>query len=249
MIRGYLWQNLPLEVEAEFAQLHPLVQFCDLRATWGMKTGGWHIESDLGDMSGVRHSELGRRRGTKSTVSVQELRDRRRALGLCVDCDTARDPRSKTYCPQHREADRLRAAAKRKKMQEAKKLPDDREGTRLHFKILVREDQQDGTVTTREVDGYLTLNVMPDGESLREIFITVGKAGSSDAMYDAWAREVSNRLQEGAAVEYVFRPHVGTQFGDRGYLATPIGDVKQCTSVLDLVSRIVIERFGTQETA
>lgn len=115
-------------------------------------------------------------------------------------------------------------------------LPEDRNGTRVHFKILVQED--------REVHGYLTMNTMPDGKSLREIFLSVGKAGSSEAMYDEWAKQVSNRLQEGATVEQVFRTHVGTQFGDRGYLAKPIDGIKQCTSVLDLVSRIILVRFG-----
>ena len=131
-------------------------------------------------------------------------------------------------------------------MEEIKKLPDDREGARLHFTILVRDEQQDGTITNREVDGYLTMNTMPDGEYLREIFITIGKAGSSDAMYDEWAKQVSNRLQEGATVEQVFRPHVGTQFGDRGHLKTAIGSVRQCSSVLDLISKITIERFGEE---
>lgn len=130
-----------------------------------------------------------------------------------------------------------------------RKLPADREGKRLHFCILVREEQQDGSATTREADGYLTMNFMPDGKSLREIFVTVGKAGSSDAMYDEWAKQVSNRLQEGATVEQVFKPHRGTIFGDHGYLATPIDGIRQCSSVLDLISQIIIGRFGVKEAA
>lgn len=124
---------------------------------------------------------------------------------------------------------------------EKKKLPDDREGARVHFTILVRDEHE---ATPNEVDGYVTMNLMPDGKSLREIFVTVGKAGSSDAMYDEWAKQVSNRLQEGATVEKVFRPHVGTQFGDRGFLKTSIGGICKCTSVLDLISQIAIARFG-----
>lgn len=135
---------------------------------------------------------------------------------------------------------------KRMEVEAKKKLPVDRDGKRIHFMILVREDQQDGTTTTREVDGYLTMNLMPDGKSLREVFVAVGKAGSSDAMYDEWAKQASNRLQEGATVEQVFKPHVGTQFGDRGYLETPVDDIKKCTSVLDLISRIILGRFASE---
>lgn len=263
MLRGYLWEDLPQEVEAEFRQAHPLnpdllITFATVDYGYGEVADGWKVD-DWGAHAPVRKPLppkpprvlKGRENWKSTTESVRDLRARRKAGGLCIDCGLLMDPKSKNYCPKHREADRLRAEEKRNKRMEAaetkKKLPDDREGKRVHFKILVREDQQDDSVTVREADGYLTMNFMPDGKSLREIFVTVGKAGSSDAMYDEWAKQVSNRLQEGATVEQVFKPHRGTIFGDHGYLATPIDGITKCSSVLDLIAQIIIGRFGTKE--
>jgi len=130
----------------------------------------------------------------------------------------------------------------------AHELPDDREGTRVHFKILVRDEHPDGSAEIRDTDGYLTMNVNPDGKTLREIFVVIGKAGSSEALLDEWAKQASNRLQEGATIEQVFRTHVGTRFGASGQVLCVPG-VKSCTSVLDLISRVVIERFGEKESA
>lgn len=112
MARGFLWEDLAGEVAAEFEQVHPFVRAYDSIPYWIQH--GWHIEGALGDMSGVRKSEV-QRRGEKSTPSVKSLRARRRLAGECIDCGGKRDPKSSNYCTRHREADRLRAAAKRER--------------------------------------------------------------------------------------------------------------------------------------
>lgn len=241
LMRGYLWQNLREEVELAFLQVHPLESFAPSPDLTGW--GAWHVEGETGDMTGVRKS-LVHRSGEPSTPSVKALRDRRREAGVCIDCETPRDPKSKSYCAKHREADRLRAEKKR-----SMKLPDDRNGATLHFKILAREEEQpDGSATIKEVDGYLTLNLNPDGKTLRELFVRVGKAGASDALFDEWAKQASNRLQEGRTVEEVFSTHRHTNFGDSGKVQCVKG-VTSCTSVLDLIAQVVLARFGTKEAS
>jgi len=258
-MRGYLWENLSLEIEAEFAQTHPFVQLLN-SIPFERKDDNWHIESELGYVRGYA-ADGSKLVPQKSTAAVKSLRDTRRSLGLCIDCDRPRDPKSKTYCTTHRELDRAKAEEKRKRAGKPvrgrykergmtdEKLPDDRQGTTMHFKILARgEEQVDGSAEVKEVDGYVHMNYMPDGKSLRELFVRVGKPGSGDAMYDEWAKQASNRLQEGASVEDVFRTHVGTRFGDSGIVKCVKG-IASCTSVLDLIARIVINRFGEEEAA
>jgi hypothetical protein len=128
-----------------------------------------------------------------------------------------------------------------------KELPKDRAGDTLHFRILVRDEDRHGVATVRTVGGHLHLNKNPDGTTLREIFARTGKAGSGEAWLDEWAKQVNARLQDGRSVEQVFRTHVGTRFGDSG-MVQGVREVTSCTSILDLIARIVISRFGTQET-
>jgi hypothetical protein len=257
-MRGYLWQDLEAEIAAEVAQAHPFVQLLT-SVPFERKTDNWHIESELGYVRGYA-ADGSRLEPQKSTAAVKSLRDTRRSLGLCIDCDRPRDPKSKSYCTTHRELDRVRNEEKRKRAGKTvrgrykergmkEKLPDDRQGSTLHFKILSRgEERADGSSEVKEVDGYLTMNTCPDGKTLRELFVRVGKAGASDALLDEWAKQASNRLQEGASVDEVFRTHVGTRFGDSGAVKCVRG-ISSCTSVLDLISRVVIARFGAKEAA
>lgn len=127
-----------------------------------------------------------------------------------------------------------------------KKLPDDREGVCIHFTIMARVNEQaDGTADIEEIGGHLHLNLNPDGKTLREVFIRWGKPGSREAIVDEWAKQASMRLQEGVSVEDVFRPHIGTRFEPYGGVRG-VGNVMNCTSVLDLIAKIVIKRFGTE---
>jgi hypothetical protein len=129
----------------------------------------------------------------------------------------------------------------------SEKLPGDRTGVTMRFKIHARgEERADGSSDVREVRGYLIMNTFPDGQRLREIFVRVGKPGSSDAMWDEWAKQTNMRLQSGASVEDVFRRHIGTRFGDSGRVDCVKG-IKRCTSVLDLIAQITIQRFGAKE--
>jgi hypothetical protein len=275
MMRGYLWEDLDRDIEVEFYQPHPLdpgymIEHVsdDLSDHILNSLRGWGIwqpvKPRIGRIKKVREVKqprvlVGRENWKTPTQGVRELRERRRIAGMCISCDRLRDPRSKSYCTTHRELDRLKAEEKRRRAgkpvrgqynkddMDAKKLPRDRSGTNSHFKILVRHEKDDGTVDIRESDGYLHMNVNPDGCTLREIFIRVGKAGGSDALLDEWAKQVSNRLQEGCTVEQVFKTHVGTIFGDAGIVQCVKG-ISSCTSVLDLISRIVLQRFGQKET-
>ena len=258
-MRGYLWENLEAEIAAEFAQTHPFVQILN-RLPFERKDDNWHIESELGYVRGYA-ADGARLEPQKSTAAVKSLRDTRRSQGLCIDCDRPRDPKSKSYCTTHRELDRAKAEEKRKRAGKSvrgrykergmtdEKLPGDREGSTLHFKILARgEDLSNGSVAIKEVDGYLTLNLNPDGTTLRELFVRVGKAGASDALLDEWAKQASNRLQEGCTVEEVFSTHRHTNFGDSGKVQCVKG-ISSCTSVLDLIAQIVLARFGAREAA
>jgi len=233
-MRGYLWQNLEAEIEAEFAQ--------HLWMRAATRTGYVSL-SDRHDFMTADPAEdvidpWDWRRNRSAAARTGELPRRRRPAGRPSSVEQA-----KIVLRELRE--RRQQVLEEKK----KKLPDDREGSTLHFKILARgEDHIDGSIDVKEVDGYLTLNLNPDGETLRELFVRVGKAGASDALLDEWAKQASKRLQQGCTVEEVFSTHRHTNFGDSGKVQCVKG-VTSCSSVLDLIAQIVLQRFGFKEAA
>lgn len=235
--RGYLWEHLREDVEAEFAQEHPLAQLSDSMP----EKSGWHVEGALGDMSGIRRSEK-RRRGEKSTVSVRELRERRRVGGLCIECGLLRDPRSKNYCAACREKDRLRAKRKRATMREKVHTDErpDTTGLTHKFKVVYRKD--DGTV--EEVKGYITTGLYPDGR-VGEVFLKVGKSGDTNSIYDQWAINFSMSLQHGVPLEDLCRKFVGQRFEPSG--RTENKQIPACTSIVDYVARWLLIRYGSAE--
>jgi hypothetical protein len=170
--------------------------------------------------------------------------DARRAEGLCVTSGcSALAVEGKTLCEKH--AARNRWAMQRNKerqVSERERLPEDRAGTTVHFTILAREEGQDGTPSVREVKGYITSNTYPDGR-LGEIFVRVGKAGSSEAWIDVWAIACSIALQRGATVDEVFGKFVGQRFEPSGSVKW-LNGMTRCTSVVDAVSRYLIGKFG-----
>lgn len=126
---------------------------------------------------------------------------------------------------------------------EPEELPDTREGVTVHFTVLHRVERDDRSVTVEEIDGYWTTGQYPDGR-LGEIFLKVGKPGFSEAMYDQWAIQASKRIQSGQSLEKVFGKHVGQRFDPYGAVQGVKG-IDRCVSILDLVSRWVLGRYGT----
>lgn len=121
------------------------------------------------------------------------------------------------------------------------KMPADRNGTTQKFVILSKKLVGDGI---DEVDVYLTVDTYPDGR-LGAVALSIGKIGDTEAVYDEWAKIVSLGLQWGIPIDAIFRMHVGTRFGIHG--ATTNKRFPRCTSILDLVSRWILYRFGSPE--
>lgn len=131
------------------------------------------------------------------------------------------------------------------------KLPVDRQGITQKFTIITRKDEGHGD-EIEEIDIYLTANIYPNDYpnearrgKLGEIFLRIGKAGHTEAVYGEWAKNASHGLQCGISVDELFRKHVGTRFSPHGATTNPI--FKRCTSPLDLVSRWILLRHGSDE--
>lgn len=122
------------------------------------------------------------------------------------------------------------------------RLPDTREGITQKFKIISRNDAGTDVIETK---GHIQANTYPDGR-LAEIFVRIGKSGSSDALLDQWAIAASMSLQHGCPVETLFRKFVGTQYGIGGAVVG-MKEVQRCTSVTDLVARFILARFSLPE--
>jgi ribonucleoside-diphosphate reductase alpha chain len=123
------------------------------------------------------------------------------------------------------------------------RLPDDREGVTLRFRIISNAIDGSGLYETK---GYVQSGVYPDGK-LGEIFVKTGKPGGTEALLDQWAVSTSVALQYGAPVDELLRKFVGTQFEPSGAV-TGVEGIKRCTSPLDLVARYLLMKYGTKES-
>lgn len=121
------------------------------------------------------------------------------------------------------------------------RLPTDRTGVTQKFALTAKNPDGEGV---HEIDIYLTVSTYPDGR-LGEVFVHIGKAGHTEAIYDEWAKATSRALQHGVPVDEQFRQHVGTRFDPQG--ATTNREFPRCTSVLDLISRWILSRYGSPE--
>ncbi len=119
------------------------------------------------------------------------------------------------------------------------RLPDLREGRTLSFSIQTVNDEKLVTVK-----GYVTTGMYPDGR-LGEIFVRIGKPGSSDGMYDQWAIAFSVALQFGADVDAVCQKFVHTSFEPAG--VTNVPGVRRCSSIPDLICRWLLLHYGKKE--
>lgn len=121
-----------------------------------------------------------------------------------------------------------------------------REGTTTHF-VIHSIDEEDARKTDVprmvEVDGYLTINVFQDGRP-GEVFIRIGKAGSSLAWVDEWCIMFSLLLQEGWTVD-----ELCPKFAYKSYLpsggVTGVPGILKCSSLTDLICKIILKKFGT----
>jgi ribonucleoside-diphosphate reductase alpha chain len=129
----------------------------------------------------------------------------------------------------------------RRKPHERKRLPETRSGTTLKFKIVAK----DGDDATKEVKGYIQTGEYEDG-TLGEIFVKIGKAGSSEAVFDEWATAASIALQYGAPVSVILGKHAYTQFEPSGAVIGVPG-ITRCTSPLDLIARFLISKYTKGE--
>ena len=126
------------------------------------------------------------------------------------------------------------------------RLPDDRQGVTQHFTIIAQRPRRHGEpLATVEIKGYIQTGCYESGR-LGEIFLRIGKAGSTEAIYEQWSIAISMALQHGAPVDSLFGKHVATRFEPSGAVIGVEG-IRSCTSLLDLVSRWVIKKHGAQE--
>lgn len=115
------------------------------------------------------------------------------------------------------------------------------EGITLHFVITTRREVPGGVPLLDEVDGYVTTGLYEDGR-LGEIFIRIGKPGSSEALFDHWAIAFSVALQHGASVDELCAKFIGTRFEPSG--ATNLREIPRCTSPVDLICRWLRLKYG-----
>lgn len=235
MTRGYLWTALEAEIAAEFATPTPLEVLLTHMLAYQRPDGPQQTP----------------------TEAVRACRDRRRAAGVCIDCERVRDPESKSYCYVHRELDRVKAAQKRERKKtmadenssiekrplargERERLPETREGICHHFSI--KTLTEDGVI--EDIKGYIHANTYEDGR-LAEVFVRSGKSGSSASMLDEFAKPFSCALQYGAPLEVLCEKHIRTRFGVAG--RTKNKDIPMCSSLTDYVCRFLLSKFGKNE--
>lgn len=232
-MRGYLWECLHQDVAEQFAQLSDpkIGVMWEDRSTVLGPDAKWTTPDPAEDL--INTWDWRRHRSKSASTGILPRRPRstvRRGYGLSAAKEILRE---------------MREEKKRKSMRE--KLKDTRVGPALHFTILNREEHEDGTHSTHEVDGYVHTGEYEDGR-LGEIFVKVGKAGSNEAMYDQWAILASIGLQHGIPVDVLFSKHVGTRFKPSGTVKGAVG-IRNCTSILDLISRWLIGYYGSKENA
>ena len=99
------------------------------------------------------------------------------------------------------------------------------------FKLVVYSEQGD-------VDMYLTINRYPDTREIAEIFVDVGKQGTTlQAMLDGWAIQTSVALQYGVPLKVIVDKFKGTSFPPSG-LVKGLG-IEKCSSLFDLIVQVL----------
>jgi len=118
------------------------------------------------------------------------------------------------------------------------RLPDTRPGTTQRFTIYYSEENEAREVEVKKIKGYLTANVYPGTNRLGEIFIRVGKSGSSEAMADEWAKFFCMLLQYRVPLDDILRQCEHTKFRPDGQVkGMEAYEIRSCTSLTDLIAK------------
>lgn len=128
-------------------------------------------------------------------------------------------------------------------MVERRRLPPERRAVTRVFRL--PHIHKDGTTDTMRF--YFTAGLYEDG-TLGEIFVKADKPGSLAAgTIDAVATLISLLLQHGVPLEAFLPKLKGTNFKPNGF--TGDGEIKSCTSPLDLLARWLELKYGKKEDA
>lgn len=91
--------------------------------------------------------------------------------------------------------------------------------------------------------GYLTVGMYPDTHRAGEIFVEMGKEGSTiSGLIDAWATAFSYALQYGVPLEDLARKFSNCRFEPSGF--TGNGEIPFAKSIIDYISRWLAFCFG-----
>ncbi len=94
-------------------------------------------------------------------------------------------------------------------------------------------------------EGYLTVGLYENGQP-GEIFITLGKAGSTLAGFaDAFATAISFALQHGVEMRFLVQKFTHVRFEPSGFTGNP--DIPIAKSIVDYVFRWLAQEFLPQE--
>lgn len=92
-------------------------------------------------------------------------------------------------------------------------------------------------VTIQDADLYVCAGYYPDTQEIAEIFLSIGKQGSTlKGLLDSWAVMVSLSLQEeGNDLDALIAKFKGVAFEPSGMTTNP--EIPKCTSLVDYVVR------------
>jgi hypothetical protein len=118
------------------------------------------------------------------------------------------------------------------------KLPDTRPGTTQRFTIIYSEENDARELEVKKIKGYLVANVYPGTNRLGEIFVRSGKPGSSEAMFDEWAKLFCMLLQNHVPLDDILRQCEHTKFRPDGQVKGMAAyEIHSCSSLTDLIAK------------
>lgn len=237
MSRGYLWIDLQRDVVDEFRVYAREPADLDLQRAVSRDrlVRSWmSVETAEQD----ERAQLYLRRPRE--VAWERRHGRAKSDGLCSRSYCTRPRATGTkQCEHHgaiaRAADK-RARDKRREGRMRERLSETRTGKTLRFEVTSLVG--DRLVRTK---GYLQTGEYADGR-LGEIFVKVGKPGSSSALLDMWAVSTSVALQLGAEVDALFEKFENQRFEPSG--STDVAGIPRCSSLVDLIARWVRTNYG-----
>lgn len=95
-------------------------------------------------------------------------------------------------------------------------------------------------------EGYITVGLYPDSRQPGEIFITLGKAGSTIAGFaDAFATAISFSLQHGVELRFLAEKFTHVRFEPSGFTGNP--QIPMAKSIVDYVFRWLALQFVPEE--